>query len=84
MRDTVRKWLEDGTVDVFLGYKPFCGHPLPHCFVKERLGEVRQLVDGPARYALEKIAARLSAARPGIRIGMLARDCSRRALNNSP
>ena len=33
----VKGWLEDGIVDLFLGYKMVMGHPLPHCFVKEKI-----------------------------------------------
>jgi ferredoxin len=80
MQDTVKRWLEDGIVDIFLGYKPSCGHPLPHCFVKEKIEEVDQLIDGSARYSLEKIATHIAAQKPEIKIGMLARDCNQRAL----
>jgi len=80
MQDQVKNWLKDGTIDIFIGYKTCHGHPLPHCFDKAHLHEVNQLVDGPARYALEKIAAHLTAHHPGIKIGMLARDCNQRAL----
>jgi len=80
MQDMVKRWLEDGTVDIFLGYKSSYGHPLPHCFVKEKLEEVDQLIDGPARYSLEKIATHIAAQKPNLKIGMLARDCNQRAL----
>ena len=81
MKETVKGWLEDGTIDVFLGYRIFAGHPLPHCFVKERIEEVEELTVSDARYSLEKIATHMVAQRPEIKIGMLARDCSQRALN---
>jgi ferredoxin len=81
MIETVKRWLEEGTVDLFLGYKKMMGHPLPHCFVKERIEEVDHLVIGRPRYSLEKIATHITAAKPGIKIGMLARDCNQRALN---
>lgn len=77
----VRQWLNDGTIDVFLGYKMVMGHPLPKCFVKENIGEVDDLVASQARYSLEKIAAHLAAEKPDLKIGMLARDCTERALN---
>jgi formate dehydrogenase subunit beta len=80
MQDTVKKWLEEGVVDVFLGYKSSYGHMLPHCFVKEKMEEVDQLVSGPARYSLEKIAAHMVARYPDITIGLLARDCNQRAV----
>jgi ferredoxin len=80
MQATVKKWLKDGTVDVFLGYKSFYGHPLPYCFVKEKPDEVDDLVDGAARYSLEKIATHLAERNPDLKIGILARDCNQRAL----
>jgi len=81
MQKQVKEWLQDGIVEIFIGYKSFYGHPLPHGFVKERLEEVDDLIDGPARYPLVKIAADIAAATPGIKIGMLAHDCSQRAVN---
>lgn len=81
MQTQVKEWLRDGVVDIFIGYKSFYGHPLPHGFVIERLEEVNDLVDGLARYPLVKIAADIAAAEPGIKIGVLAHDCSRRAVN---
>jgi len=77
----VKRWLEEGTVDLFIGYKMTMGHPLPHCFYKEKIEEVDDLIIGTSRYALEKIATHISAAKPDIKIGMLARDCNQRALS---
>jgi len=34
MQEQVREWLEQGKVDIFLGYKKIQGHPLPHCFTR--------------------------------------------------
>jgi len=81
MKATVRKWLEDGTVDVFIGYRMMMGHPLPHCFTPDKIDAVEDLVVAPARYALEKLATHLAAQHPEIRIGMLARDCNQRAVD---
>jgi len=81
MHAEIKHWLEDGIVDIFLGYKMVMKHPLPYCFVKEKIEEVDDLIIGPARYSLEKIATHIAAAKPDIRIGMLARDCNQRALN---
>lgn len=81
VKEKVREWLDKGEVDVFLGYRMVKGHPLPYCFQKERLGEVDDLVGGPARYPLEKLALGIQAVQPEIRIGLLARDCNRRAVN---
>lgn len=81
MKTTVKRWLEEGAIDIFLGYKLTDGHPLPHGFVKDRLEELEALVDSPYRYPLEKFAAHLIAAHPDLKIGMIARDCDQRAIN---
>jgi ferredoxin len=81
MIDQIRELLNSGRVDVFLAYRLVEGHPLPHAFTGRNLDALGELVTGPARYPLEKIAARLAGMEPGIRIGMLARDCNRRAAN---
>lgn len=77
----VKRWLEEGVVDLFLGYRQVMGHPLPYCFSKDDIDALDELVDGPARYSLEKMASHIAAADPEVRIGMLARDCNQRALN---
>ena len=81
MNAKVKRWLEDGTIDLFLGYRQIDGHPLPYCFTKERIEELDDLIVGSARYSLEKIATHISAVKPDIKIGLLARDCNQRALN---
>lgn len=81
IKDKVKRWLQEDEVDLFLGYKMVEGHPLPHSFTKHHLEEIEELTCGPSRYPLEKIAAKIAVERPALRIGMLARDCTRRALN---
>ena len=81
MQAQVKAWLEQGAVDIFLGYKMIMGHPLPHCFTKEKLDEVDELIASQARYSLEKIATRIVAEKPELKIGLLVRDCNQRALN---
>jgi len=81
MQQQVKSWLEQGTVDIFLGYKMVQGHPLPCCFTKENLDEVDELIAGRARYSLEKIATKITAVHPDLKIGLLTRDCNQRALN---
>ena len=81
MIDKVKSLLKEGRVDIFLGYRIMEGHPLPHGFVKERLQEVDELISSDDRYPLEKMAARIAAEHPDIKIGMLARDCNTRAVN---
>ena len=81
VKTKVRNWLDRGTIDVFLGYKMVDGHPLPHCFSRQRPEELDDLVVSSARYSLEKIATHMVAVDPDVKIGMLARDCNQRALN---
>ena len=81
IKTEIQHWLAQGTIDVFLGYKMVAGHPLPHCFSKEKPEELNDLEISSARYSLEKIATHIAAAKPDVKIGMLARDCNQRALN---
>ena len=81
MKDTIKRWLDEGIVDLFLGYKMVMSHCLPHCFAKANIEEVDDLIIGPSRYALEKVATHISALKPDLKIGMLARDCNQRALS---
>jgi ferredoxin len=81
MQEQVREWLDQGRVDVFLGYKMLNGHPLPHFFTKVNLDEVDDLITSAARYSLEKIATKIAAEYPEMKIGLLVRDCNQRALN---
>jgi len=81
MKNKVKLWLEDGTIDIFIGYKIVKGHPLPHCFTQSNLDEIDELVVGPLRYPLEGIATDIAAEQPDSKIGILVRDCNTRALN---
>jgi len=81
MQTKVKRWLEEGRVDVFIGYKAVQGHPLPFVFSKDNPEEVEHLISGPVRYPLEKLAADIAARQPGLKIGLLARDCTMRALH---
>ncbi len=81
MQEQVREWLEQDRVDIFLGYKMVQGHPLPHCFTKENMDEIDELIVGKARYSLEKMATKIAAKHPDLKIGLLTRDCNQRALN---
>jgi len=81
MKNTVKGWLEKGTVDLFIGYKMNQGHPLPHCFTLEQIEDVDQLIVSNTRYSLEKIATHLVKRDPDLKIGLLARDCNQRAVN---
>ena len=81
MQAQVKEWLEQGKVDVFLAYKMIQGHPLPYCFTRNDLDEVNELIPGPIRYPLEKIATKIAARYPDVKIGLLVRDCNQRALN---
>jgi formate dehydrogenase (coenzyme F420) beta subunit len=81
IREQVQEWLSQGVVDLFLAYRMVDGHPLPHAFTQEHVEEVEDLVTGPARYPLEKLAVRIMAVHPVATIGMVARECDQRALN---
>ncbi|MBE0582165.1 MAG: 4Fe-4S binding protein [Desulfofustis sp.] len=78
---TVKHWLETGFVDIFLGYRLVDGHHIPHGYTRENLSEVDQMVGSETRYSLEQLATRISSRHPQATIGMLARDCSKRAVN---
>lgn len=81
MKQTVKRWLETGEVDIFLGYHLVDDHPIPHGFTADKLEELDQLVGSNSRYSLEKLATKLTTRHPDAVIGMIARDCSQRALN---
>jgi formate dehydrogenase (coenzyme F420) beta subunit len=81
MKNTVNAWLQENKVDLFLAYKIVDGHPLPYVFDRENLAELEEMVAGPSRYALEKVAAEIVAERPDVRVGLLVRDCTERSLN---
>ena len=81
MQRQVKQWLEEGTIDLFLGYKMDRGHLLPHGFSRDNLADLEDLAAGPGRYSLEKVATHLTGTDPDIKIGILARDCNQRALN---
>ena len=80
IRTTIRHWLEHGIVDIFLGYRCLDSHPIPHAFTRETLDELEQMTLPAVRYPLETIALHLHRRHPEAKIGMIARDCNRRAL----
>lgn len=81
VRERVKDWLQRGIVDVFIAYRIVEGHPLPHGFTREKIGEVEALVTGPARYPLEKLAWLVISHHPEASVGIIARECDLRALN---
>ena len=80
MRETVKEWLEQDKVEVFIACRQVKGHCLPWFFTKDKLDELEDFATGPNRYPLEKMALNLARSRPGLKIGMMARDCNQRAL----
>lgn len=80
MHDTIRKWLEDGVVDVFIAYRAVDGHAIPWVFRKSALDELDDFREGPFRYPLEKIAREMLLEDPQLRVGLLARRCTERAV----
>lgn len=81
MQKRVRKWLEEDVVDVFVAYIEQKGHILPHVFSPDSLEECALLHPGLERYPLEEIALELAEEDPELRIGILARECTKRSLN---
>jgi formate dehydrogenase (coenzyme F420) beta subunit len=81
VKNQVKEWLDQGVVDLFLAYRMIDGHPLPHAFTRENIEEVEDLVTGPARYPLEKLAGQIMTFYPGATLGMVVRECDQRALN---
>ncbi len=81
MRQTVRTWLQEGRVDIVLGFRNLHGHVLPFAFSIDNLDDVEHLVVSGPRYPLEKLALELIAARPAIRVGIAGDHASLRAVN---
>ena len=77
----VKEWLQQGVVDLFIAYRKIDGHALPYTFTMKDVDEVDDLVVGPARYPLEKLACQIVALHPEAKIGVVARECDQRALN---
>lgn len=80
MKETVRKCLEGGEMSVFVGYRIVEGHPIPHVFSRDRLDELEFLTESPVRYPLEKLALEMLAEDPELRVGLMARQCTERAV----
>jgi ferredoxin len=54
---------------------------LPYAFDRDNLEDLEDLMVSESRYPLEKLATEILAVKPGVKIGILGRDCNRRALN---
>ena len=80
MKETIKNWLEQGKVDVFIACREVRGHCLPWFYSKDKLDELDDFVTGPNRYPLEKMALKLARKDPDLKIGLVARDCNQRAL----
>ncbi|MBN2035075.1 MAG: 4Fe-4S binding protein [Deltaproteobacteria bacterium] len=81
VKNQVKEMLNQDVVDLFLAYRMMDGHPLPFAFSRENIEEVEDLVTGPARYPLEKLALEILKIHPEATLGILARECDQRALN---
>lgn len=81
IKQSVKRWLKNGDVDIFLGYRVVDGHSVPHGYTQENIADVETMVASGSRYSLEKLATKISKRHPDKVIGMIARDCSQRALN---
>ena len=80
-KNDIRQWLANKTIDIFLGYRLVDGHAIPHACTRDNLDEIEELTDSDTRYPLEKIALHLNRRHPEAKIGMIARDCNKRALS---
>ncbi len=82
MQTQVISWLQEGKIDIFIGYKNLDGHIIPHCFSLDNIDEIKDLRSGREHYALEKVATGIAAEYPELKIGLLlARKCNQQALN---
>jgi len=81
IREQVKEWLQQRVVDLFIAYRKIDGHSLPYVFTGENIGDVEDLVAGPARYPLEKLAWQVISLHPEATVGIVARECDQRALN---
>ncbi len=77
----VEQMLEQGEIDIFLGYRNLYGHLIPHGFTMENKEELKELRISNSRYSLEKTATHIAEKHPDAKIGLIARDCNNRALN---
>lgn len=77
----VERLLKERKVDIFLAYRDFCGHLIPHGYTLENLDELENLKTSNIRYSLEKFATHLAKKDPNLKIGIIARDCTERSLN---
>ncbi len=77
----VEQMLEQGKIDIFLGYREISGHLIPHGFTMENIKELKELKISDNRYSLEKTATHIAKKNPNAKIGLIARDCNKRALN---
>lgn len=81
IKQLVKQWLENKSVDIFLAYRDVDGHPVPHGYTLRNIEDLEQMVESDSRYSLEKLAMKINKRHPDKVIGMIARDCSKRALN---
>jgi formate dehydrogenase (coenzyme F420) beta subunit len=83
MQETVHALFLTGKIDGFLGYRKTGGHLLPYLFSGENPEELAGFIshDPVPRYPLPKILVEISRVHPGVRLGLLARECDRRALS---
>jgi len=82
IREAVHALFLTGKIGGFLGYREIGGHLLPYLFSPEDLHELASLIshDPIPRYPLPKILVEITRAHPGVRLGLLARECDQRAL----
>ncbi|MFH1153921.1 MAG: 4Fe-4S binding protein [Pseudomonadota bacterium] len=81
LKKQVEALLEQGEIDIFLGYRRLDGHSVPHGFTRDNLEDLEDFCPGQDRYPLETVARHLHEKDPQLVIGILTRECNGRALN---
>jgi ferredoxin len=86
IRVHVKKIMEEGRIDAFVGLKDLAGNVVPHVYITSAevengftIGDLKGL--GDARYPLARILMTVVSANPEKKVGVLLRGCDERALN---
>jgi len=80
MLERVRKLLNDGRIDGFIGLRLQHGQPAPYMFTKEDRDDLESLIVGDVRYPLNKALLRIARQNPELRFGVMVRGCDERGL----
>lgn len=80
MVERVRKLLEEGRINGFVGLKTEHGHPGPVMFTEEHIEDLECLVVGDVRYSLNKALRKVASRYPELTFGVMVRGCDERGL----